>query len=238
VDFKRRYYNDKLGLVWALLHPLLRIAIYYYIFKYVFQVREEDYGIFLFSGLILWMFFAEISKSGMRVFRSKRYLIESVQVKKIDLFYSQVLASFLGFLFNLASFYIIAAISGIIPTIHVLWLPILLLQVLVISFGASLFLAVTHLYFNDIQHAYDILILLGFWTAGIFFPPEQILAGAPWIKYVHPFLGIVDNMRNISMYGTGINWEFFWINSAAAVVILAAGLAMFYGFSHKVLERL
>jgi len=238
VDFKRRYYNDKLGLIWALLHPLLRIGTYYFIFKFVFQRGEENYGVFLFSGIVIWMFFMETTKSGMNLFRRKRYLLESVQLNKIDLFLSHTVAVFLGFSFNLLSFFVIATISGIDWTWQVLWLPLLILNTLVLSFGACLILAILNLYFNDIIHAWDILMLFGFWTAGIFFKAEDILNVAPWMGWVHPFLGIIENTRNVTMYGSGLDVHFFVLNWVYSFLVLAVGLVMFYGYRHTILERL
>ncbi len=238
VDFKKRYYNDRLGLVWALLHPLLRIAVYFIIFKYVFSYRQDNYGIFLFAGLILWMFFIESTKGGLTIFRRKRYLIESIQVNKLDLFFSHILGVAIGFLFNLASFLIIMICAGILPSWDILWLPSLILNVMLLSFGGAMILAIIGLYFNDITHAWDIVALFGFWTAGIFFRVEDILKHFPWMKWAHPFLGIVHNSRNVTMYGEPPAWDMYLYNWIAGLIMVAIAMVMYYAHNHKVLERL
>ncbi|MCB0688874.1 MAG: ABC transporter permease, partial [Saprospiraceae bacterium] len=108
IDFMRRYYNDRLGLVWALLNPLFQIVVYYLVFTRVFGNRDPHYVLILSSGILFWGVFAEITKGGMAVVMSKRYLIENIQFDKLDLFISYALSVFMGFLFNLGVYLLLA----------------------------------------------------------------------------------------------------------------------------------
>ena len=59
-DFKRRYSSDYFGVLWAILNPIMRMSIYYFVFKKVFQVQRENYVLILFSGIITWMVFLSL----------------------------------------------------------------------------------------------------------------------------------------------------------------------------------
>jgi len=53
IEFKLRYYENKLGLLWALLKPLLDIIIYYIAFKVILKNDISVFFFFLFIGLII-----------------------------------------------------------------------------------------------------------------------------------------------------------------------------------------
>ena len=79
VDFKRRYYNDKLGLLWALINPATQVAIYYFVFTNFFGNREPNYAVKLFAAIILWRAFTDSASKGANILKTKSYLIENIQ---------------------------------------------------------------------------------------------------------------------------------------------------------------
>ena len=76
-EFKKRYYNDRLGLLWALMNPLFQVAVFYWVFTYIFNRVSEgipNFALFLFGGIIAWQAFVETTKKCMKVLSTKRYL--------------------------------------------------------------------------------------------------------------------------------------------------------------------
>ena len=94
VDFRKRYYDSKLGLVWALINPLFRLCVFYYVFTVLFERGGDNFVLHLFSGLIFWFFFVETTKKALVIFKQKKYLIENISFNKLDLFYSLILSTF------------------------------------------------------------------------------------------------------------------------------------------------
>jgi len=214
-DFRKRYYNDKLGIVWALLNPILQVSVYYFVFKTVMNTREENFGFFLFAGLLVWTTLMIGTKQGLNIFKMKKYLIENIQFNKLDLFFSHIISVFMGFCFIL-----------------------ILIILFTMIFGVCLILSTFTIGFKDIIHIWDFMLLCGFWTAGIFFPVQQILERFGFFLYANPMLGLIHNARQILMYKTTINWHFMLVNGIQAVVVLCIGLFVFYNFSGKAIEKL
>ena len=238
VDFQKRYYNDKLGLVWALLNPLLRILVYYLVFTYVFEVKEENYAMFLFAGLLIWMTFTEASTKGLSIIQSKRYLIQNIQFEHIDLFISMTISVFIGFTFNFLAYIFFLILTGIPLTLNLLLLPILFLNVFIICMGTSMILSVIQIYLKDIVHAWTIITLAGFWSSGIFLRGEKFLEVFPPLLYINPFVGIIMNMRAISLNGGPPDWYIVLVNYATSIVVLTLGIVLYKKFSHKAIENL
>jgi len=237
VEFKKRYYNDRLGLVWALLNPLFQMGIYFLVFKFIYESPEEHFALFLFCGLIIWMAFAECTTRGMHLLDLKRFLIENIQFNHLDLFYSYTLSVFIGLIFNIIIFFLLCLISGL-PLGWNLWvLPILLFNLFILATGTCLILATLKIYLRDIVHLWATLLLIGFWGSGILFDGAKYAEVFPPMLYGNPFVGIIMNFRAVVMNGTPPDWQLLSINMAMGVLILSIGIFVFKRFGFKFLEN-
>lgn len=239
IDFKKRYYNDKLGLFWALINPLLRVAIYYLIFSIMLPKVSEripNYALYLFLGLILWLSFTEMSRKGIRLLYKKKYLIENIEFDKVDLYYSNSLSVTFGLFFNILVFIAISLLTGVSWGLSILWLPVLFLTLFFIGTGFSMIVSVIYIYLKDIDHVLDIVFLLGIWTSGIFFAKEDVVREFPWYEYVNPFLGLIDNFRNVLIYHTEVDLVLLSVNLLMGLVLFLIGLFLLDKYSHKAME--
>ena len=238
VDFKKRYYNDRLGLVWALLNPIFRMGIYYFVFTQFFNQKVENYHLYLFIGLIFWFFFAESTKKGLTILLTKRYLIENIVFNRLDLFYSLSLSVIFGLFFNLLAFVAMSMFSGVFFTWHVVYFPLVLFLAYIVSVSFGLVLSTLNIYFKDIVHIWDMVILAGFWVTPIFFRSEVLLTVAPWLLYVNPMAGIIVNGRAVTLYGENPDWSLLLFNFAYSIVLFIICRFIFLKYSHKAAEKL
>lgn len=239
IDFKKRYYNDKLGLFWALINPILRVAIYYLIFSIMIKKVSEgipNYALYLFLGLILWLSFTEMSRKAIRLLYKKKYLIENIEFDKVDLFYSNSLSVTFGLIFNIIVFVLISLITGVTWGSSILWLPFLFMTLFFIGTGFSMIVSVIYIYLKDIDHVLDIVFLLGIWTSGIFFEKRDIVNVFPWYEYVNPFLGLIDNFRNVLIYQTEVDLVLLAVNLLMGLILYFIGLFLLERYSHKAME--
>ena len=112
-DFKVQYSSSALGIIWAFVYPLIRILIYYVVFSYVFAKEIPNYGFYIFSGIMIWMYFQEATKGGLKVIRSKRYLLENIRFNKLDVYYASILTNLIGFFVNISVFIAMMIITGL-----------------------------------------------------------------------------------------------------------------------------
>lgn len=242
VGFKKRYYNDRLGLLWALLNPALKITVYYLVFTFVLERAREgidNFAIFLYAGLLLWMGFNEGATAGMRILKSNKHLIQNIQFNHFDLFLSSTLTVFLGLAFNTVIYLLVCLFFQLsISWVHLWFIIPIYLNLALILMGTSMILATIKVYVEDITHLWAVITLIGFWSSGIFFPASMILDKFYPLLYLNPFIGMVDNLRKITMWGQAPNYTYALINLIGGLVIFFAGYLFFKSFSHKAMERL
>jgi len=161
----------------------------------------------------------------MKVLVAKKYLTQNIKINVIDLFISTALSSFFGLVFNLSAYVLISLLFGIdYSFINLLYLPVLILIVFLIALGLGMILSISIIFFNDINHIVDIIILLGFWTSGVIFPSENILKLFSPLYYLNPFLGIFQNLRAILVYNTSVDHTILSINLLTGIIIYIIGL--------------
>jgi ABC-type polysaccharide/polyol phosphate export permease len=101
IEFKLRYYENKLGLLWALIKPLFQLVIYYISFKIIMRNNIPNFTIFLFAGLIIWQFFMEASSGLTVILKTKKYLYEYSNMSKVEIYLASMISISMGLFFNL-----------------------------------------------------------------------------------------------------------------------------------------
>ena len=152
IDFMKRYYNDPLGLVWALLNPLFQIVVFYFVFSQILGTSQKNYVLFLSCGILFWGVFAEISKGGLSVIKTKIYLIENIQFDKLDLFISSALSVFIAFVFNLSVYLVLTLALMANINEYVLYILPILLILFLFSIASSMILSILVLFLDDVKH--------------------------------------------------------------------------------------
>ncbi|MCB0805007.1 MAG: ABC transporter permease [Bacteroidales bacterium] len=237
-DFKLRYYGTFLGLFWALINPLFRLSVYYIVFSLLMAKKIPNYGLYIFSGLLIWLFFQESTKRGMKVLKSKRYLLENIEFNKLDLFISSTLTSTIGLIFNTIIYLIVSLLLGIFPNVNILYLPLLILNVFILVFAISLILSTIHIFMQDVSQVWEMILVAMFWINPIFYAKSALVFDKlPVLLYLNPIAGIIVNTRNILLYGQPPEWPLLLFDFAYASVFLLIGLTFFRFFFNKAAEK-
>ncbi len=236
-DFKVRYNASMLGMFWAFVYPLVRILIYYVVFSFFFSKEIPNYGFYIFSGIILWMYFQESTKKGLNVIKSKRYLLENISFNKLDVYYASILTSQIGFFVNLFVLIVLLTLFGLTPSWRIIYYPLFILNLMILSLGVSLILSTVKVYLKDITQLWDLVLLLMFWINPIFFAKQKIFNMFPALLYANPLAGIIINSRDVLMYGKEPDWFLVGYNFVYAFALLGVGLLLFNKFYYKAIEK-
>ena len=237
-DFVARYYGSFLGLFWALLKPLFELLIYYFVFTVIFNNRTENFASFLFLGIILFQFFTEAAGGSLRIFKSKRYLLENIQINRLDIFYAAICATFIGFLFNFFAFFVGNLILNDSFSWSILLFPLVIVNLIVLILAAQLILSTISIFLKDIDNIWFLVTTLLFWGSGIFFDLTKLTGKAALIMYFNPLAGILTNARSVLVYAEPLNINLFLINFSTSIFFLLIGLWLFKNYSAKALEKI
>ena len=226
IEFKLRYYENKLGLLWALIKPLVQMAIYYVAFAIILQVSVPNYAVYLFIGLIVWGVFTESTSGMIVVLKTKKYLYEYSNMSKLDIYLSSQLSIIIGFMFNLVVFVIALYIDGLSLGVNVLWFPFVFLNLFVFSIGTSMILSNLFLIAKDIKQIWGLVIMFLFWISPLLYHYERIAETLPILNYINPLAGIIINFRQTLMYNLPPDLKLLALNFVHGIVVVLIGMIM------------
>jgi lipopolysaccharide transport system permease protein len=243
-DLKVRYKNSLLGIVWSWLNPLLMMLIFTFVFGILFE-REDipNYHVLFLSAMLPWNFFVGAVMGGIPSVVGNSNLIKKVYFPREVLPLSVVISSLVNFLIALPVFFILAIISGVVPTSQVLFLPIPILIQVTFCIGIVLILSTLEVFYRDTHMLMDVGIQAWFFLTPVIYPiktlPEQVtllgLTFSPrvWLFRLNPMASIINTYQDILYYGTITSLDFLARTAVTALLVLVFGYWFFRRFSGR-----
>ncbi|HEV8504316.1 MAG TPA: ABC transporter permease [Chitinophagaceae bacterium] len=241
IEFKLRYYENKLGLLWALIKPLMDIFIYYVVFQIIMQQNVPAFASYLFIGIILWNFFVESTVGTIQILNTKKYLYEYSNMNKIEIYVSTLLSNSIGFFFNFMMFLIFYNFlekesTGL--SIQNFWIPAIFLNLFILALGMSLILSTIYIVAKDISQIWMVFTSFLFFLSPIFYKLSTFEQRLPRFEYLNPIAGIIINARRVMMEHTPPNFKLLGFDYAYAILLLLLGLMFLNKLGSKAAEKL
>jgi ABC-type polysaccharide/polyol phosphate export permease len=241
IEFKLRYYENKLGLLWALLKPVLDICIYYIAFKIILKQNIPAFASYLFTGLICWNFFVECTTGTVQILHTKKYLYEYSNMNKLEIYISTLMSNSIGFFFNFVMFLIFYAFiegqsNGL--SFYNLWIIPLFLNLFILSLAFSLILSTIYTVAKDINQIWQVFTAFLFFLSPIFYKLTTFKEALPFFDYVNPIAGIIINVRRVMMEKQGPDPQLFIFDIIYASILLLLGMALLNKLGAKAAEKI
>jgi lipopolysaccharide transport system permease protein len=202
-----RYRGSLLGMLWAVLNPLLMLGIYTFIFSVVFQSKwgldrgdKPEFALFLFSGLILYSVFSEcLNEAPALLLNNKLYIKQLV-------FPTEILAwvTVLNGLFNLVINFVILVIFQTVvmgpPTPTLLYFPLIVLPIVLITLGSIWFVASIGIYLRDLGHIVRLFTTALLFLSPIFYPASRVPERFQAYYTLNPFGHLLEMSKGVLFY--------------------------------------
>ncbi|MRN42348.1 MULTISPECIES: ABC transporter permease [unclassified Brucella] len=233
-DFAVRYKNGILGVAWAVLNPLMMLALYSFVFVFVFKMRwgagpdtKGNFVILLFTGLVVHGFFAEfITRAPLLIATNASYVkkvVFPVELLPLVPLLGAVINFVVGMLLvALLLFYL----QGSVP-LTIILLPVVIAPYTLLVLGFSYFLSATGVFVRDLTHVVGILSTVAMFASPVLFPIENVPEGYRSFLYANPLTVIVEQLRGVSILGVLPDWTTLGLYSVAAIVVFFLGFSWF-----------
>ncbi len=241
IEFKLRYYENKLGLLWALIKPVMDVSIYYIVFKIILGTDVPAFASYLFIGLIIWNFFVESTAGTIQILSSKKYLYEYSNMNKLEIYVSTLLSNSIGFFFNFfmfTLFYTFIEQESIGMGISAFWILPIFVNLFILSLGVSLILSSIYIIAKDITQIWQVFTTLLFFLSPIFYKHIVFKEALPTFEYANPIAGLIINARRVTMEGLHPDFDLFAFDFMYAMFLLFAGLLFINRLGSKAAEKL
>jgi len=228
-DIKVRYKQAVLGIAWAVLQPLLTMAIFTIIFGVLLNTPSQGlpYPLFALTALIPWQLFATALQRSSISLVGNANLITKIYFPRIAIPLSTIFAALIDFVISFVVLLGVMAFYRVWPGLMILWLPLFILLSLLTSLAVGLWLSALNVQYRDIQHMVPFLIQVWMYASPIVYPIETIPAGF-WrgIYSLNPMVGVIQGFRWALLGGTRPDITLV-ISIIVVLILLISGLYYF-----------
>jgi len=230
-ELAQEYRGSILGFLWALLLPLMDLAVYSFVFGVVFHTHmpppkgitvQLPYGLILLAGLIPYNVLSQVAGAApAEVLKRPNYVtkvrfpLEVLPVVRLGVstFHGVVGLSVL--------------LAGEVVLVHylpstVLLLPLAFVPLVLLTLGLGWFLASLGVYFRDLQNMMVVVLRIWFFATPIVYPASRLPRWAVWIVKGNPLAFIVSATRDVLLWGRMFSLG-HWLVWSGVTLLFAAG---------------
>lgn len=227
-DLSVRYKQTVLGVLWAILQPLLTMIVFSVFLGNLAAVPSDGvpYPVFAYLGLLPWTYFSSAVTRGAMSLVAHANLLGKVYFPRVLIPLSAALSALVDFAIAAVILVGIMLYFDMFPApASVLLLPLALLTAF-LALGVGMWLAALNVRYRDVQHATPFLMQIWMFATPVVYPNSLVPEAYRVWFHLNPMAGIIGAYRG-AVLGTPIDWQGLSISSVAALVFLGLGIWQF-----------
>jgi len=228
-ELAARYRGSVLGFFWAVLTPVVMIAIFTIIFAGIFKARfgagssQWDYALYLFCGLLPWNAFQESLQLSSNTIVAHSNLVKRVVFPLETLPVSLSLAAVANQMFGTIALILAAILFRGELHATIVFLPLLVIPQLIATFGAAWLVASLGAFVRDLVQGITLLLMAWMYLTPIIYPESLVPERYQGIVNLNPFTPLIRNYRRIILDGSFPDWRGLAYFVAFAIVSFLLG---------------
>lgn len=221
-DFKLKYRRSALGVLWSVLNPLLMMTVLTAVFSTVFRFQIENFALYLILGQTLFGLMSDATSGAMSSIIDSASLIKKIRINKILFPLEKVAFALVNFVISLIAVVAVMVFFQVVPTLNLLFLPLLLLYVFAFSLGLGLLIAALSVFFRDVMHLWSVVLTAWTYATPLFYPIEILPDFLAPLMQFNPMYHYVTYFREIALWGMtpSLEQNLICIGFAAAALVL------------------
>jgi lipopolysaccharide transport system permease protein len=197
-DLSVRYKQSALGILWALLTPLMTMVIFSVIFGQLAGIGSDrvPYPLFCYVGLLPWLFFAQSVQRATLSMVAERNLLTKVYFPRLIVPISATLAPLVDLAIASSILVVMMAWYRVIPNPNALYLvPLCLVWVWLVAVGVGALLSALNVYFRDVGQMIPFLIQVWMYASPVVYSARLLPERLRWLYALNPMVGVIPLLR-------------------------------------------
>jgi homopolymeric O-antigen transport system permease protein len=233
-EFSAKYRGSMLGVIWAVVTPLMMVTVFVFVFGVVFQARwgsestpKASFTVTFLLGMMVHGIFAEaLARAPSAVLGNPAYVKKVVfplEILPVVIVLNALVTAAIGLAIVLI---IHLVLSGTVePTLPLL--PLVLAPFVLMVLGLVYFVGSIGVYFRDVSQIIGLVTLASMFMAPIFYPIAAVPEAFRTLLYLNPLTFPVEQARGVALYGQAPDWSGLAIYTAAGAGLAWLGYAWF-----------
>ncbi len=221
-EIKARYKQSFLGFFWIILNPFFQMLIMSFVFSHIMKVQDlgVPYPVFIYAGLLPWIFFATSLGATMGILVENSSLIKKIYFPREVLILSVLCAKAFDFFLSFLILVVLMVFMKVnVPLFILMVIPVFIIQFM-FMFGLSLLLSMMNLFYRDVQYFFNLILTLWFYLTPVLYAVEFFPLQYRWIFRLNPMAVFINAYRNILFNAD-------WPNFASLAIGVGISLFLF-----------
>jgi lipopolysaccharide transport system permease protein len=220
-DVKVRYKQSALGASWAILQPLLTMAIFTLLFGRLARIPSEGepYAIFSYAGLLPWTFFSTAVSNSANSLINNSNLITKVYFPRLLIPTAAVGASLIDLM--ISSLILLILMPFYRVEFHlslIMFFPLVVLTAMT-SAAVGIITSALNVKYRDIRHALPFAIQIWMFVTPVIYPVSFLPRHWRWLLTLNPLSGIIEGFR-AAIFGYALDWPGLALSTTIAISLL------------------
>jgi ABC-type polysaccharide/polyol phosphate export permease len=227
-EIKIKSRGTVLGILWTLMNPILTIAMYFVVFRFIFRLDIPNFFGFFVIGFLMWVFFSRTLSAAATCITENASLIAKASFPLEALPLATVLYQLFHHLIALGiAVPLLLATRGARMSWHMLWIIPILLAFVCLTLATALWLAAVGVFFRDTREILEVGLPILFWATPIFYTLEMAPEFLRPALVLNPVSSFIETMRGALLDAHPPSGPRLGLMTGWIAVMLASGLWVF-----------
>lgn len=230
-DFRVRYAQTTIGMLWAILQPVVTLAILSLVFgRFVGVKTNVPYLLFAMTGMTIWTYFSFVMTNAGSSIIANQGIVKKIYFPRLIIPLSKAAVGLIDLGISLLIMITLMFYYGVVPSSNVWLAPVFIFFGMLAALAVGIWLSALTVRFRDFQHIVPFMVQIGLYITPIAYPAEfamqQLPKWAATIYYLNPIAGVVQGFR-WSIFGGEAPGSLMYVSFAMILVIFVTGLFYF-----------
>ncbi|MEY4988140.1 MAG: hypothetical protein RL567_1919 [Bacteroidota bacterium] len=232
-DVSIRYKQTYLGIIWAIIRPVLTMLVFLFAFKNVAKISDISgfpIQLVIFSGVIFWNLFANTFQAVSNSILANNNLVSKVYFPRLIIAFSSIAVSLFDFIIGLIVYIILSLYLVHTLPITLLLLPLAVVLTLLFSIGLGLLFCSYSVKYRDFLQMIPLIVQYGFFVSPIVYTAKSLQISNWFNVYslINPLVGIVEYARILLIPSYSVlNFDFIYLSIGTCFITFFLGIYVF-----------
>jgi lipopolysaccharide transport system permease protein len=230
-DLSVRYKQTVIGVLWAVIRPVLTMLVFTIIFGRIAKLPSDGttpYALLVFAGMLPWTFFSTGLAEASSSLINNANLISKVYFPRLLVPAATIAVAFVDFLINFAILVLLMVWYQFVPGWQIFLLPAFILLAYLASLGPSLWISALNVKYRDFRYIIPFIVQFGAYVSPVGFSSNVIPDEWRLLYSLNPMVGVIDGFRWCLLGGQSqLYLPSIWISLAVTAFFLWAGIRQF-----------
>ena len=196
-DISVRYKQTAIGVIWAILRPVLAMAIFTVVFGRIAKMPSNGipYPILVFAAMLPWQFFSNALSEASLSLVANTNLISKVYFPRLIIPAGAIITSLVDLLISAALLGVLMIWFRFLPDWRLLTLPFFTLMAFLAALGPGLLITALNVKFRDFRHVIPFIVQFGLFISPVGFSSQVIPENWRLVYSLNPMVGVIDGFR-------------------------------------------